>query len=146
MRNNEDGRIMPSRIKNLLLETIARHQSQAYRQIMEHGLVQFDEAVIGLADADAPYGVAELIAGKLDLPTAAAVHALMGPDEGPAAALCRVAGLQINTYSAILRMRRRNLTTPQRTPTEALTDYTHMRLAEAQQALRGLTEAAVDER
>lgn len=71
------------------------------------GLIKLDEAVIELADVDATPDVAKLIADRVELRMDTVTRALCAPADEPVAVLCRAAGLKINGYSAVVRMRRR---------------------------------------
>jgi hypothetical protein len=72
------------------------------------GAVRLDEAVIELADANRVEDVAALLVARVSLAPEDAALSLEGAPERPAALLCRAAGLGINGYSAVLRMRCRN--------------------------------------
>ncbi|MBN8919715.1 MAG: hypothetical protein J0H62_03245 [Rhizobiales bacterium] len=65
----------------------------------------FSEAVIELADANREADLARLLAERTHLESDAVLLAIAGHDTEPAAAVCRIAGLPLNSYSAVLRMR-----------------------------------------
>jgi hypothetical protein len=71
------------------------------------GKIALDEAITELADAQRDDDIACLLGPRMSLPDAAVRRVLDAPAEEPAAMLCRAAGLSVNGYSAILRMRRR---------------------------------------
>ena len=64
-----------------------------------------DDAVTELADRARRAEIAELLAVRLGFENARVVAALAAPQEEPLALLCRAAGLSLNGYSAVLRMR-----------------------------------------
>src|SRR5947207_553645 len=69
------------------------------------GLVLLDDAVVELADADAMLGLAGLIAARVGLEPEDVFRAIAAPSEQLLTVLCRAAGLNINGFSAVLRMR-----------------------------------------
>jgi hypothetical protein len=105
---------------------------------IERGLMSVDEAVIELADVDATPDVAKLIADRDDLRSDTVMRALCAPADEPVAVLCRAAGLKINGYSAVVRMRRRRRRGADGSPGEALEQYHHVPLEIAQRVLRFL--------
>ena len=82
---------------------------QAVLDGVTDGLVLLDDAAIKLADADAVEAVAELLSPRIDLPPDRVVRAIEAPSEAALTVICRAAGLNVNSFSAILRMRRRHL-------------------------------------
>jgi len=72
------------------------------------GFVLLDDAVIELADADAVGDIARLISQRIDLTADRVVRAIDAPSEAALMVICRCAGLGVNGFSAILRMRRRH--------------------------------------
>jgi len=72
---------------------------------VREGLVLLDDAVVELADADAVLGLAGLIAQRLGLEPEDVFRAIAAPSEQLLTILCRAAGLNINGFSAVLRMR-----------------------------------------
>lgn len=71
------------------------------------GIMRLDEAVTELADANRLDELAELLERRIALPRNEALASLSDRAELPAALVCRAAGLSLNGYSAVLRMRRR---------------------------------------
>ena len=112
-----------SRSLDVLMDQIAR------------GLINLDEAVAALADADAAPDVAKLLADRVGLRANTIVRALCASAEEPAALLCRAAGLRVNGYSAIMRMRRRRLRS-QGSPAELLERYQQVPQETAQRVIR----------
>ena len=85
-----------------------RDQSlQAVLDAVSDGFVLLNDAVIKLADTDAVEAVAELLCRRIDLPADRVVRAIEAPSEAALIVICRAAGLNVNGFSAILRMRRR---------------------------------------
>jgi Uncharacterised protein conserved in bacteria (DUF2336) len=100
-----------------------------------HGYVLIEDAITEFADADVVRGIALLIALRLELETDAVVRALdVGSDE-PATVLCRAAALNINVFSAVLRMRRRRRSSDL-SPPEALNAFRQLSVETAQRILR----------
>jgi hypothetical protein len=102
------------------------------------GLMNLDEAVTELADADAAPEVAKLLADRIDLRLDTIIRALCAPAEEPAALLCRAAGIKVNGYSAIVRMRRRRRRGAEGSPAEVLERYQKMPPETAQRVVRFL--------
>jgi hypothetical protein len=72
------------------------------------GAIELDEAVTQLADADRAADVATLVAARARLDPSIAARALESAAQETVAMLCRAAGLGVNGYAALLRMRRRH--------------------------------------
>ena len=72
---------------------------------VREGFVLLDDAVVELADADAMLALAGLIAARLGLEPEEVFRAIAAPTEQLLTVLCRAAGLNINGFSAVLRMR-----------------------------------------
>jgi hypothetical protein len=97
------------------LEMLARLQAAAARvrpleELTDHiaaGTLRFSDAVIELADADQVSGLAVLIGGRTGVACEALVRDLYAPDVAPLMTACRAALLELESFSAILRMRRR---------------------------------------
>jgi len=70
-------------------------------------MLRFADAVIELADADRISDLAALIGGRAGVASHAFVHDLFAPDETALMKTCRAAWLDLESFSAILRMRRR---------------------------------------
>lgn len=75
------------------------------RNDVVHGMMPLDDAVTVLADDARRAEVAQLLGLRLGLECAPVVEALASPNEEALALLCRAAGLSLNGYSAVLRMR-----------------------------------------
>jgi hypothetical protein len=97
------------------LEMLARLQAAAARarpldELMDQiagGGLRFGDAVIELADADRVSKLAILIGGRAGVACDALVRDLFAPDETPLMTTCRAAWLELESFSAILRMRSR---------------------------------------
>jgi hypothetical protein len=105
------------------IERIANRQAEQQLEMLARGLTQFDEAVSRLADADASYGVAKLLSMRVGLHLPMIVTAVEAQSDEPTTVICRAAGLKMNAYSALLRMRRRRIPGTQASPAEALSAY-----------------------
>jgi Uncharacterised protein conserved in bacteria (DUF2336) len=87
------------------------------------GYVLLDDAVIAFADADEVAAVVFLVGGRTRLPSSAVERALAAKSSGPATLVCRAAGLGANTFSAVLRLRRRRLREDGLNPAHVLADF-----------------------
>jgi hypothetical protein len=87
------------------------------------GIMTLDEAVVALADAERAEDLAALLARRLGIVHEGARRILASAAEQPAALLCRAAGLSLNGYSAVLRLRRRGRRGPAPNPTVLLSAY-----------------------
>ena len=107
---------------------------QAVLDGVTDGLVLLDDAAIKLADADAVEAVAELLSPRIDLPPDRVVRAIEAPSEAALTVICRAAGLNVNGFSAILRMRRRRLPSDV-SPAEVLAAFIETSLGTARQVV-----------
>jgi uncharacterized protein (DUF2336 family) len=71
------------------------------------GILRFGDAVIELADADRVPDLAALIGDRAGVASHVFVRNLFAPDETLLMQTCRAAWLELESFSAILRMRRR---------------------------------------
>lgn len=92
-------------------------------KLMERGDLLFGEAVLELADADHLVDLAALIGCRLGLRSDMVVRNLFGPDVQPTMLICRAAGLDVNGFSAVLRLRHRRKRDTHGPPGQALRDY-----------------------
>ena len=81
-----------------------------------HGYVLLDDAVTAFADADRIAGLTLLIGARTSLPSDAR-------SAGAATLLCRAAGVGVNGFSAVLRMRQRRLRDEDLNPAHALAGF-----------------------
>jgi hypothetical protein len=107
---------------------------QAVLDGVTEGLVLLDEAAIKLADADAIEAIAELLSRRVDLPADRVMRAIEAPSEAALTVICRAAGLNGNGFSAILRMRRRQLPSDV-SPAEVLAAFLETSLGTARQVV-----------
>jgi hypothetical protein len=107
---------------------------QAVLDGVTEGLVLVDEAAIKLADADAIEAIAELLSRRVDLPADRVMRAIEAPSEAALTVICRAAGLNGNGFSAILRMRRRQLPSDV-SPAEVLAAFLETSLGTARQVV-----------
>jgi hypothetical protein len=75
---------------------------------LKRGLIGIDEAMIELADRDREREIATLLAERARLGMDAVVEALGANVDALIVLVCRSAGVKLNGYSAILRMRHRH--------------------------------------
>jgi len=99
------------------------------------GCVPIEDAMMQFADADVVPAIAHLIAARLETEADVVVQALAADSDGPAAVLCRAAALNINVFSAVLRMRRRRRCSDL-SPHEALNVFRQLSVEAAQRSLR----------
>ncbi len=71
------------------------------------GLLALDEALAELADAGCVATLATMISERIKVRAEAVSRALAADDDQPISVMCRAAGFKSNSYSALLRMRRR---------------------------------------
>ena len=100
------------------------------------GLLALDDALTELADADCAEAIATLIAARIDLRPEMVSHALDAPTDETISAMCRAGGFRINSYSALLRMRRRQNRGTDSAPAYALTSFSDLSPASAERLLR----------
>src|SRR5258706_14393501 len=104
------------------------------------GMLALDDALTELADADCVAAIATLIAARIDLRVELVSQALDAPTDETISAMCRAAGFRINSYSALLRMRRRqNRGTDSAPAYNALTFFSDLSPASAERLLRRMT-------
>jgi hypothetical protein len=84
---------------------------QAVLDGVGEGRVLLDDAMIKLADADAVGAINDFLSRRVDLSADRVMRAIEAPSEEALTVICRAAGLNINGFSAVLRMRRRHLPT-----------------------------------
>ena len=101
-----------------------------------NGLLALDDALAELADADCTAAIAGLIAERVNLGVEVVSHALDAQTDEPISVMCRVAGFRINSYSALLRMRRRQNRGTESAPAYALTFFSDLSPASAERLLQ----------
>jgi hypothetical protein len=107
---------------------------QAVLDGVTDGLILLDEAAIKLADADAVEAVTDLLSRRIDLAADRVMRAIEAPSEAALTVICRAAGLNVNGFSAILRMRRRRLPSDV-SPAEVLATFLETSLVTARQVV-----------
>jgi hypothetical protein len=107
---------------------------QAVLDGVTDGLVLLDEAAIKLADADAVEAITELLSRRVNLSADRVMRAVEAPSEAALAVICRAAGLNGNGFSAILRMRRRQLPSDV-SPAEVLAAFLETSLGTAREVV-----------
>ena len=100
------------------------------------GLLALDDALSELADADCAAAIAAMIAERVDLTVKVVSQALDAPTDEAISVICRAAGFRINSYSALLRMRRRQNRGTESAPAYALTFFSDLSPASAEKLLR----------
>jgi hypothetical protein len=99
------------------------------------GLLAQDEALGELADADCAEAIAEVIAERARLRAEVVLRALEADSDEVITVMCRAAGFKVNSYSAVLRMRRRRNRGIESAPAHALTFFSALSLASAERLL-----------
>jgi hypothetical protein len=110
------------------------------------GLLALDDALTELADADCVAAIATLIAARIDLRPEMVSQALDAPTDETISAMCRAGGFRINSYSALLRMRRRQNRGTDSAPAYALTLFSDLSPASAERLLRRMTGEYAEQR
>lgn len=106
------------------------------------GLIGLDDAVAELADANGAAAIAVMIADRVRLRPEMVSRALEADSDEAISVLCRAAGLKINSYSALLRMRRRGHRGLDSAPSHALMYFSDLTVASAERLLQRI--AALD--
>src|SRR5882757_6879586 len=104
-----------------------------------NGLLALDDALTELADADCAAAIAVLVAERVELRAETVSQALDAPTDEAISVMCRAAGFRINSYSALLRMRRRQNRGTESAPAYALTFFSDLAPASAERLLRRMT-------
>jgi uncharacterized protein (DUF2336 family) len=92
-------------------------------QQIERGNLSVSEAVVELANADEPIDLAIFLAARLGLHEETLVRNLFGPSEEPLMLICRAAALNLDAFSAILRLRVRHRRENAGEPSQLMKDY-----------------------
>lgn len=98
------------------------------------GSLGVDDAIAELADCAGGEAIAGLIAERIAIPADLIARAIDAPSDDDLSVICRVAGLTMNSYSALLRMRRRG-NRGEGHPTAALKLFAELSQAAAKQKL-----------
>lgn len=113
--NEYDERLRASLIEETRTTLVERLRSSVivarpYDELLsliDRELLSVDEAVIELADTDRAIPLSKLVGGRGNVGEDTVIRALFARSEEPIMLICRAAGLSINAFSAVLRMRRR---------------------------------------
>jgi hypothetical protein len=105
------------------------------------GLLAQDEALGELAAADCVLAIATVIGERLRLRAETVLRALEADSDEVITVMCRAAGFKLNSYSAVLRMRRRRNHGIESEPVHALTFFSALSLASAERLLPRLAAA-----
>ena len=106
------------------------------------GLLAPDETLAELADADCADALAAVIAERMRIRQELVARALMAESDEVISVLCCAAGFKVNSYSALLRMRRRRQL-GDIAPTEALTFFSGLTRGAAEKLLPRLIAGLV---
>ena len=99
------------------------------------GLLAHDEALSEVADADCAAAIAVAISERVRLRTDLVQRALDAESDEPISVMCRAAGFRMNSYSALLRMRRRANRGAECAPAHALTFFSALSRTSAETQL-----------
>jgi Uncharacterised protein conserved in bacteria (DUF2336) len=100
-----------------------------------NGMLAHDETLVELADADCADAVATMIAERMRIRQELVTRALESESDEEISVLCCAAGFKVNSYSALLRMRRRRHLGAGTTPTEALKFFSGLKRTSAEKML-----------
>lgn len=100
-----------------------------------NGLLAHDEALTELADADCAAALVAAIAERVEIRTDVVRRALEADSDETISVMCRAAGFKINSYSALLRMRRRRNRGIESTPARSLTFFSALSRGTAERLL-----------
>src|SRR5262249_1092651 len=110
------------------------------REEVERGNLTMGEAVVELADADHAVELAAFLGLRLGLRSDTIVRNMFAADESTLMLLCRGAALELDAFSAILRMRRRRRRGSVAEPVRLMKDYLRIPRAEAANVMRSVRE------
>jgi 23S rRNA C2498 (ribose-2'-O)-methylase RlmM len=99
------------------------------------GLLAHDEALAELADADCAAAIVATIAERLCIRANLVQRAVDTDDDKPVSVMCRAAGFNTDSYSALLRMRRRHSRGIGSAPALALTFFSALSRLSAERML-----------
>ena len=105
------------------------------------GLLAYDEVLAELADADCASALAAVISERTRLRPELVQRALEAASDETISVMCCAAGFKLNSYSALLRMRRRANRGAESAPARALTFFSALSRTSAE---RQLPRLAVD--
>ena len=99
------------------------------------GVLAHDEALAELADADCVSAIAIAIAERVRLRADMVMLALEADSDEVISVMCRAAGFKMNSYSALLRMRRRRNRGNGSAPVHSLTFFSALSRSSAEKLL-----------
>ena len=99
------------------------------------GVLAHDEALAELADADCASAIAVAIAERVRLRADMVMLALEADSDEVISVMCRAAGFKMNSYSALLRMRRRRNRKHESAPVHSLTFFSALSRSSAEKLL-----------
>jgi hypothetical protein len=99
------------------------------------GSLALDELLAELADADCISALADVIAERARLRPDLVRRALDADSDEPASVICRASGFTMNSYSAVLRMRRRHNRGADDSPAHALTYFSSLSRVTAERSV-----------
>jgi hypothetical protein len=102
------------------------------------GVLAHDEALIELADADCTAAIAGLIAERVRLRPDVVLRALEAQSDADISVMCRAAGLKLDSFSALLRMRRRGNRGTESAPSEALSLFSALSRSAAEKRIAAM--------
>ena len=128
--------------------TNAQHNDRAAAILRRRtsGMLALDDALAELADADCVSAIAALIAERIELRAELVSQALDAPTDETISVMCRAAGFRINSYSALLRMRRRQNRGTDSAPAYALTFFSDLPPTSAERLVRRMTTELAERR
>src|SRR5215469_12891482 len=104
------------------------------------GNLSVGEAVVELANADEPLDLAAFLALRLGLHTETLVRNLFGDGEETLMLICRAAALNVEAFSAILRMRSRRRCEAGAEPAQLMKDYMRIPRQMAENVMESVRE------
>jgi hypothetical protein len=100
-----------------------------------NGLLAQDEVLAELADADCASALAAMISEHTRLRPELVLRALEADSDEAISVMCCAAGFKMNSYSALLRMRRRQGRGTDSAPTQSLNFFSGLSRASAERLL-----------
>jgi hypothetical protein len=108
------------------------------------GLLAHDEVLVELADADCAAALAAVISERARLRPELVLRALEAESDETISVMCCAAGFKMNSYSALLRMRRRQRRGLDSAPTQSLNFFSGLSRAAAERLLPRLVAGLAD--
>jgi hypothetical protein len=108
------------------------------------GLIAYDEVLAELADADCATALAAVISERTRLRPELVQRALAAESDEAISVMCCAAGFTANSYSTLLRMRRRGGRGLKNAPTRSLNFFSGLTRASAERLLPRLVAELAD--